>query len=221
MWIFCFLFFFIVYHKSVDFFTPFHSFSFFDWIISRILSSRSLILFLAWLSLLLKLSNELFISIIVVFYSGISVWLFTLVVFVALSNFFICLCIVFLMSFRYLPVFFSSLLNFKRIILHSLTVCRSLFTSVIFGVVSSGGVIFSFSWPLIPYVCVCTVEYLDFSYSLISLLLKRQIFPSQLSLGFWACLLIVSLGKWSLLLWSVFLRDNWVLRLGMRGCATG
>lgn len=55
------------------------------------------------------------------------------------------LCIVFLMSFRYLPVFFSSLLNFKRIILNSLTVCRSLFTSVIFGVVSSDGVIFSFS----------------------------------------------------------------------------
>lgn len=68
-----------------------------------------------------------------------------LVVFVALSNCFICLYIVFLISFRCLPVFFCSLLNFKRIILNSLTACRSLFTSVIFGGVSFGGVIFSFS----------------------------------------------------------------------------
>lgn len=121
-----------------------------------------------------------------------------------LLNFSFCSRIIFLILF----IVLCSCSSLKRIILNSLTVCRSLFTSVIFGVVSSDGVIFSFSWPLIPYVCVCTVEYLDFSYSLISLLSKRQIFPSQLSLGFWACLLIVSLGKWSLLLWSHFLRDN-------------
>lgn len=79
---------------------------------------------------------------------------------------------------------FWSLLNFRRIILNSLTVCRSLFTSVIFGVVSSGGDIFSFSGPLIPYVCVCTVEYLDFSYTVLSGCFGRDRFSQSTQFRF-------------------------------------
>ena len=94
-----------------------------DWVISNVLSSRSLILSSAWLSLFLKLSIESFSSVIVFFSSRSSVQVF-LMVSISLLSFSFCSCVIFLILFSCLSECSCSSLNFfQRIVLNSLSDC--------------------------------------------------------------------------------------------------
>lgn len=73
----------------------------------------------------------------------------------------------------------------------------------------SFGVIFTW-FPMIfdPYVGFCTFgKWYPLSY-FIGLLWQRQSFTSQLSLDSWMCLLEMSLGRWGLLIGSIWGQDN-------------
>ena len=128
---------------------------------------------------------------------------------VSLLNFSFCPCIVFLILFSCLSVFSCSSLNFlKRIILNSL--CDT--SSVSISLESVVGAI-SFFWWFHIYLIFDDPWFLTYfsmhlsNWALLpdftGLLWQRQFFTRQLSLGFWVCLLVMSLGSWGLLFWSV------------------
>lgn len=96
-----------------------------------------------------------------------------------------------------LVVFSYSSLNFlKRIILHSLTVRRSPFLySQSLQFHSFARVMFSyFLWFLMYSVGICTSGWWGSFSRLYRILWQRQFFTSQVSVGFWVCLLVVSFG---------------------------
>lgn len=130
-----------------------------DWVISKDLSSSLLVLFFPWLSLLLKLSTEFFRSVIVLFSSTISVYLFLWFLSCWTSNF-----VHVLSSWLYLVAYLCSIVTHWNSLrgLFCQVVCRSSFLQgqllVLYFLPLVVWNFPDYSWSCWPWFAVCLFE---------------------------------------------------------------